>query len=200
MAKSGHNRKKKSQKAKLKVLTLPHGANLPVPQYQTAGAAGLDVAAAVAEDKPLILEPGTRALVPTGLSIEIPHGFEVQVRPRSGLAIKHGVTVLNSPGTIDSDYRGEVQVILINLGASTFKVSRGDRIAQLVVAPVIQAKVKPVSKLSDSARATGGFGSTGTTAYVAEPPSQPTQSSSEGDENAHPLMAVHRSLGWLGDS
>lgn len=137
--------------------TLAEGAALPA--YQTAGAAGADVRACL--DKPLVLEPGQRALVPTGLSFEIPDGYEMQVRPRSGLAAKHGVTVLNSPGTIDSDYRGEVQVILVNLGTERFTISHGDRIAQLVVAPVERVQFRPAQDLSGTARGHGGFGSTG---------------------------------------
>ncbi len=137
--------------------TLAEGAALP--SYQTAGAAGADVCACL--DKPLVLEPGQRALVPTGLSFEIPDGYEVQVRPRSGLAARHGVTVLNSPGTIDSDYRGEVQVILVNLGTERFTISHGDRIAQLVAAPVERVQFQPVQDLSGTARGHGGFGSTG---------------------------------------
>lgn len=137
--------------------TLAPGASLPV--YQTVGAAGADVCACLAE--PLVLAPGDRAMVATGLCLEIPQGYEVQVRPRSGLAAKHGVTVLNSPGTIDSDYRGEVKVILVNLGLADFTVFHGDRIAQLVVAPVEQASFQPTDSLSQTERGQGGFGSTG---------------------------------------
>lgn len=137
--------------------TLAPGASLPA--YQTAGAAGADVCACLVE--PLVMAPGSMAIVPTGLSFEIPAGYEVQVRPRSGLAAKHGVTVLNSPGTIDSDYRGEVKVILVNLGLENFVVSHGDRIAQLVVAPVEQANFQPAESLSHTERGQGGFGSTG---------------------------------------
>lgn len=139
---------------------LPHGADLPLPAYATNGAAGADIRAALEE--PLTLAPGARALVPTGLSFEIPAGYEVQVRPRSGLAAKHGVTVLNTPGTIDSDYRGEVKIILVNLGADPFRVARGDRIAQMVVAPVVQAEFGERKSLAVSERGDGGFGSTGT--------------------------------------
>jgi len=138
---------------------LPHGADLPLPAYETAGAAGMDLRAAMPE--PLTLQPGSRDMVPTGLVFELPDGFEGQVRPRSGLAAKHGVTVLNTPGTIDSDYRGEVKVILINLGAAPFTIEPGSRIAQLVVAPVTQARLVEAEDLTDSARGAGGFGSTG---------------------------------------
>lgn len=136
---------------------LAQGAVLP--SYQTTGAAGADVCACLSQ--PIVLEPGSRAMVPTGLSFEIPRGYEVQVRPRSGLAAKNGVTVLNSPGTIDSDYRGEVKVILINLGSEPFAISHGDRIAQLIVAPVEQARFHVVENLSSTERGQGGFGSTG---------------------------------------
>ena len=139
----------------------PHAEGLPLPAYQTAHAAGLDLIAAVADDAPLTLEPGRTALVPTGLHIALPEGFEAQVRPRSGLAAKHGVTVLNAPGTIDADYRGEIGVLLINHGQAPFVVRRGERIAQLVIAKVEQAQWLPVETLPDSARGTGGFGSTG---------------------------------------
>jgi dUTP pyrophosphatase len=141
---------------------LPHGEGLPLPAYETAGAAGMDLRAAVADDRPLIILPGRRALVPTGLMIEIPAGFEGQVRPRSGLALKNGVTCLNSPGTIDSDYRGELKVILANLSDEDFSVTRGMRIAQLVIAPVSRAEIVERSVLPASARGGGGFGSTGT--------------------------------------
>lgn len=136
---------------------LPHGEDLPLPAYATDGAAGLDVVAAEA----LTLAPGARAAVATGFAIAIPHGFEVQVRPRSGLAFKHGITCLNTPGTIDSDYRGEVKVILANLGQAPFEIARGDRIAQLVPAPVQRAILDEVATLDDTERGTGGFGSTG---------------------------------------
>jgi len=146
---------------KVTVARLPHGEGLPLPAYQTPGSAGLDLLAAIAPNAKLVIEPGTRELVPTGLRLELPLGFEGQVRPRSGLALKNGVTVLNSPGTIDSDYRGEVAVILINLGSEPFEITRGARIAQLVVAPVTQAVFVEASDLADSTRGAGGFGSTG---------------------------------------
>ena len=138
---------------------LPHGAGLPLPSYATVDAAGLDLLAAVAE--PIELAPGARRLVPTGISIALPPGYEAQLRPRSGLALKHGVTLLNSPGTIDADYRGEVGVILINLGQAPFRLQRGDRIAQLVIAPVARLAWRESEALPESTRGAGGFGSTG---------------------------------------
>jgi dUTP pyrophosphatase len=146
---------------KVPVLQLPHGAGLPLPSYQTAQAAGLDLLAAVAADAPLTLAPGAFAAIPTGLSIALPEGYEAQVRPRSGLAAKHGVTVLNSPGTVDADYRGEIKVLLVNLGGAPFVVMRGERIAQMVVAPVTQIELSAVAELPETARGSGGFGSTG---------------------------------------
>lgn len=143
------------------VQRLPHAEGLELPAYQTAHAAGLDLLAAVAEDKPVTLTPGQRALIPTGLMIAVPPGFEAQVRPRSGLAFKHGVTVLNAPGTIDADYRGEVGVLLINHGDAAFTIRRGERIAQMIIAPVTQANLVGVESLSSTARGSGGFGSTG---------------------------------------
>jgi dUTP pyrophosphatase len=145
----------------LRLRRLPHGAGLPLPAYQSAHAAGLDLAAAVGADAPVMLAPGARGLVPTGFAIGLPEGFEAQVRPRSGLAAHHGVTVLNTPGTIDADYRGEIQVILVNLGAEPFVVTRGLRIAQLVIAPVAHATIVEADTLDDTARGAGGFGSTG---------------------------------------
>ena len=146
----------------LRVKRLPHGEGLPLPCYRSTHAAGLDVVAGVPETVPVALEPGARALIPTGFALEIPVGYEAQVRPRSGLAIKHGVTLLNTPGTIDADYRGELMVILINHGNETFLVRRGDRIAQLVIAPVAQVAVVAVEALGTTERGGGGFGSTGT--------------------------------------
>ena len=143
------------------VRLLPHGEGLPLPAYQTALAAGLDLCAAVPEDAPVTLAPGERALVPTGLAIALPPGFEAQVRPRSGLAVRHGVTVLNAPGTIDADYRGEIGVPVINHGAEPFVIRRGERIAQMVIATVIQASFSVVTTLDETARGSGGFGSTG---------------------------------------
>ncbi|MBO6855419.1 dUTP diphosphatase [Roseibium sp.] len=143
----------------LELKRLEHGRDLPLPAYQSVLAAGLDLLAAV--DGKITLAPSARALVPTGLAMALPAGFEAQVRPRSGLAAKHGVTVLNTPGTIDADYRGEVKVILINLGDDPFEISRGDRIAQMVIAPVLQADIVEVEVLSETERGSGGFGSTG---------------------------------------
>ena len=142
------------------VLKLASSDGIPLPAYATPGAAGLDLAAAVTE--PVVIAPGGRAMVPTGLAIALPLGFEAQVRPRSGLAARAGVTVLNTPGTIDSDYRGEIQVILVNFGDAPFKITRGERIAQLVVAPVTQLAWQTTDRLPDTARGAGGFGSTGT--------------------------------------
>jgi len=144
----------------VRVVRLQHANGLALPEYQTEGAAGLDLVAAVPNREPVVLGPGMRALIPTGLQLELPRGYEAQVRPRSGLALKHGVTVLNSPGTIDSDYRGEVQIILINHGSELFTISRGERIAQLVIAPVVQAELVRVRDLSLTKRGGGGFGST----------------------------------------
>ncbi len=143
------------------VQVLPHGEGLPLPQYHSADAAGMDLHAALPEDAPLSLVPMTRALVPAGVAIALPAGFEAQVRPRSGLALRHGITVLNAPGTIDADYRGEVQVLLINLGAEPVRIERGMRIAQLVVAPVTRAGLKVCAVLPPTERGAGGFGSTG---------------------------------------
>ena len=145
----------------LEVLLLPHGRGLPLPRYETAGAAGLDLMAALGENEIFTLQPGERGLVPTGLALHLPDGFEGQVRPRSGLALRHGVTVLNAPGTIDADYRGEVKVLLVNLGTEPFVVTRGARIAQLVVAPVARVEIAAVEGLAVTPRNAGGFGSTG---------------------------------------
>jgi dUTP pyrophosphatase len=142
------------------VSRLLHNTDLPLPAYETAQSAGMDLAAAI--DAPVTLAPGGRAMVPTGLAIALPAGYEAQVRPRSGLAAKNGVTVLNTPGTVDADYRGEVKVILINLGDDAFEIERGMRIAQMVIAPVTQASLTEVDTLPETARGTGGFGSTGT--------------------------------------
>ena len=145
----------------VRVLRLPHGEGLPLPSYQSAHAAGFDLVAAVPEDDPVSLAPSDRVLIPTGLAFALPEGHEAQIRPRSGLALKHGVTVLNSPGTIDADYRGEIKVILINLGSDTFLIQRGDRIAQAIIAPVTHVDIVPVETLDDTDRGEGGFGSTG---------------------------------------
>jgi dUTP pyrophosphatase len=145
----------------IRLKRLPHSEGLPLPAYETDGSAGMDLRAAVADDAPVTLQPGGRALIPTGLTIALPADHEAQVRPRSGLALKFGVTCLNSPGTIDADYRGEVGVILANLGAEAFTVRRGDRIAQMVIAPVTRGAFEEVESLDDTARGAGGFGSTG---------------------------------------
>jgi dUTP pyrophosphatase len=150
-----------SAPVKIEIRQLPHGEGLPLPAYQSAHAAGLDLVAAVPGDAPLILAPGTHAMVPTGLAIALPEGFEAQVRPRSGLAAKHGITVLNAPGTVDADYRGEISVILINHGRDAFTIRRGERIAQMVIATVARAELVPVTTLASTARGSGGFGSTG---------------------------------------
>lgn len=143
------------------VRQLPHGEGLALPAYQSVDAAGLDLLAAVPEQEPLVLAPGAYAMIPTGLVIALPSGFEAQVRPRSGLAAKHGVTVLNSPGTVDADYRGEICVLLINHGREPFAIRRGERIAQMVIAPVVQAQLAVATSLTTTARGSGGFGSTG---------------------------------------
>jgi dUTP diphosphatase len=145
----------------VRIVRLPHGADLPLPAYQSALAAGLDLMAAVPADAPVALAPGARALIPTGVAIALPPGTEAQVRPRSGLAARHGITVLNSPGTIDADYRGELQIILVNFGSDSFSVTRGMRIAQLIIAPVVRARFHEVGALDLTPRGDGGFGSTG---------------------------------------
>jgi dUTP pyrophosphatase len=146
----------------VRIQRLPHAADLPLPAYETAGAAGMDLRAAVADDAPMTLAPGARAAVPTGFAIALPEGYEAQVRARSGLALKSGVAPLNAPGTIDADYRGEIKVILMNHAAEAFVIRRGDRIAQLVIAPVAQARWLESEDLDSTARGDGGFGSTGT--------------------------------------
>jgi dUTP pyrophosphatase len=145
----------------VRVLRLPHSDGLPLPAYQSSLAAGLDLVAAVPSTEPVVIAPGARAMIPTGIALALPPGFEGQVRPRSGLAARHGVTVLNSPGTIDADYRGEIQIILVNLGASSFTVERGARIAQLVIAAAMQASICEVAILDETTRGVRGFGSTG---------------------------------------
>jgi dUTP pyrophosphatase len=143
------------------ITRLPHGKELPLPEYQSEHAAGMDLIAAVPADAPLTLAPGARALVPTGIAIALPEGTEAQVRPRSGLAVKHGLTVLNAPGTIDADYRGEIQVLLINLGQDAVTIARGTRIAQLVVATLTRISLQEITALEKTTRGSGGFGSTG---------------------------------------
>ncbi|NPU11842.1 dUTP diphosphatase [Bradyrhizobium sp. 83012] len=150
-----------SQTIAIDVQILPHGQGMPLPAYQTAHAAGMDLLAAVPADAPVVLGPGRHVMVPTGLSLALPDGFEAQVRPRSGLAARHGVTVLNSPGTVDADYRGEVCVLLINHGQDPFTIKRGERIAQMVIASVVRAELAITTTLSETARGSGGFGSTG---------------------------------------
>jgi len=146
---------------KVNIRQLPHAKSLALPAYQSADAAGLDLLAAVPEDAPMVLAPGKHAMIPTGLTIALPPGYEAQVRPRSGLAAKHGVTVLNAPGTVDADYRGEISVILINHGDKPFPIRRGERIAQMVIAPVTRAELVAAASLSATDRGGGGFGSTG---------------------------------------
>jgi dUTP pyrophosphatase len=146
----------------LRVRRLAHAADLPLPSYQSEGASGLDLIAAIASDRPVTIRPGERALIPTGIAVALPQGSEGQVRPRSGLAVRHGVTVLNAPGTIDADYRGEIHVVLVNLGDASFTIERGARIAQLIVAPVMQAMIREALDLDETTRGVGGFGSTGT--------------------------------------
>jgi len=153
--------------AELCVVRMPHAADLPMPAYQTAHAAGLDLLAAVPAASPVKIAPGERAMIPTGIAVALPPGYEGQIRPRSGIAIRHGVTVLNSPGTIDSDYRGEIQVILVNLGPESFEIRRGTRIAQMIVAPILQVKIVESVSLDSTGRESGGFGSTGVTAKTA---------------------------------
>jgi dUTP pyrophosphatase len=148
----------------VRIMRLPHGADLPLPEYQSALAAGLDLVAAVPADAPVEIAPNNRAMIPTGIAIALPAGTEGQIRPRSGLAARHGITVLNSPGTIDADYRGELQIILVNISSETFTVRRGMRIAQIVIAPIIHAKLVEYDSLEATERASGGFGSTGTKA------------------------------------
>ncbi|MEA2860439.1 MAG: dUTP pyrophosphatase [Methylobacteriaceae bacterium] len=150
-----------SAAVKLEIRQLPHGEGLALPAYQSAHAAGLDLLAAVPEDSPVILSPGQHALVPTGLTIALPSGYEAQIRPRSGLASKHGVTVLNAPGTVDAGYRGEIGVLLINHGEAPFSIRRGERIAQMVIASVVRVELVPAVELSTTRRGSGGFGSTG---------------------------------------
>ena len=145
----------------MQIMRLPHGADLPLPAYQSASAAGLDLHAAVPADASIVIEPGKWASIPTGIAIALPEGTEGQVRPRSGLAAKNGITVLNAPGTVDSDYRGEIQVLLVNFGRESFAVERGSRIAQLVVTPITRAQLLEVKILDETRRGAGGFGSTG---------------------------------------
>ena len=178
---------KSTKPLKVKICRLPHASGLPLPAYQTADAAGMDLVAANPASEPVILKPGARAMVPTGLTFELPKGTEAQVRPRSGLAAKHGVTVLNSPGTIDADYRGEVSVILINLGDAPFTIQRGDRIAQMVLAPVTQVRLVEAASLTKTDRGAGGFGSTGISPAgvpKSKPVARPSKSAKSGTKKA----------------
>jgi dUTP pyrophosphatase len=152
----------------VRIVRLPHGADLPLPAYQSALAAGLDLVAAVPTDAPIQITSGARALIPTGVAIALPAGYEAQVRPRSGLALRHGVTVLNSPGTIDADYRGEIQIVLVNLGSEPFVINRGMRIAQLVIAPISHVKLVESASLDSTERSVGGFGSTGIVTNIVD--------------------------------
>ena len=152
----------------VRIVRLPHALDLPLPAYQSAHAAGLDLVAAVPDNAPIAIAPGERAMIPTGVAIALPPGSEAQIRPRSGLAIQHGVTVLNAPGTIDADYRGELQVILVNLGAERFVVRRGTRIAQVVIAPIQHVRLVESTSLDVTERAAGGFGSTGTQTNIVD--------------------------------
>jgi dUTP pyrophosphatase len=158
---------------KVKIMRLPHGAGLPLPAYQSADAGGLDLMAAVPADAPVTIAPGGRAQIPTGIAIALPRGAEAQVRPRSGLAARHGIAVLNSPGTVDADYRGEIQVILVNFGRESFEVERGQRIAQLVIAPVFHAQLLLQENLSKTKRGGRGFGSTGDGTIDKKPKGRP---------------------------
>lgn len=170
----------------IRIKRLSHARGLALPSYQSALAAGMDLMAAVPAKRPLVLAPGGRALVPTGLVLALPPGTEAQVRPRSGLALRHGVTVLNSPGTIDADYRGEVMVLLINLGSEPFKIARGERIAQLVVQQILQARVINATSLDATKRGAGGFGSTGVSAKKAKPAKKIPTSRSTRKRNSLP--------------
>jgi dUTP pyrophosphatase len=156
------------ERVEVLIMRLPHGADLPLPEYQSALAAGLDLLAAVPADAPVEIAAGARVLIPTGVAVALPPGHEGQVRPRSGLAARHGITLLNSPGTVDADYRGELQIVLVNLGSDPFVVRRGMRVAQIVIAPVRRAKLVETKSLDTTKRATSGFGSTGTSANNAD--------------------------------
>ena len=175
------------------VQQLPHAQGLPLPAYQTAGSAGMDLTAAVPEKKPMRLAAGAHALVPTGLAIALPTGYEAQIRPRSGLALKQGITVLNSPGTIDSDYRGEIQVILVNHSRQPVSIRRGDRIAQMVIAPVTQAQLTLAVTLGGTARGAGGFGSTGKVAATSKPARTPAKSPAQSPAKSTRAGAVKKS-------
>jgi dUTP pyrophosphatase len=162
-----------SKGIQVRIVRLAHAEGLPLPAYQSEGAAGMDLLAAVEETAPLILAPGDRELIPTGLVLELPPGMEAQIRPRSGLALRHGITVLNSPGTVDSDYRGEVKVLLINLGDAPWEIQRGERIAQLIFQRVERTTLVEVAVLGNTRRGAGGFGSTGIAGSASAPPARP---------------------------
>jgi dUTP pyrophosphatase len=187
----------KAARVRLRVVQLEHASNLPLPAYQSKGAAGLDLVAAIDTQHPITLAPGARALVPTGLIFELPAGYEAQVRPRSGLALNYGITVLNSPGTIDSDYRGEVSVVIANLGHASFEIRRGERIAQLVITPVARADLVEVAKVSNTARGDGSFGSTGTAVAKAKHTGKTTPKKKSKPAKKAPTK--HRSRSRSGD-
>jgi len=180
---------------RVRVVRLEHALSLPLPAYQSKGAAGLDLVAAIDTQHPITLAPGARALVPTGLILQLPAGYEAQVRPRSGLALNYGITVLNSPGTIDSDYRGEVSVVLANLGYAPFEIRRGERIAQLVIAPVARADLIEVSKVSETGRGEGGFGSTGKAPAKAKQTRKPAPKKKSVPAKRKPVKPRSRSVG-----
>ncbi len=180
-----------AKRLKVRVVVMPHGRDLPLPKYQTAGAAGLDLVAAIPADEPVKIKRGGRALIPTGLIIELPRGYEAQIRPRSGLALKSGLTLLNSPGTVDSDYRGEVQALLINLGQTAVTVQRGDRIAQMVIAPVQQVELSEAKTVRATKRGAGGYGSTGLkTKGPAKKAKKPTAKRKKAQAVAFPRRSV----------
>ncbi len=180
---------------RVRVVRLEHALSLPLPAYQSKGAAGLDLVAAIDTQHPITLAPGARALVPTGLILQLPAGYEAQVRPRSGLALNYGITVLNSPGTIDSDYRGEVSVVLANLGYAPFEIRRGERIAQLVIAPVARADLIEVSKVSETGRGEGGFGSTGKAPTKAKQTRKTAPKKKSVPAKRKPVKSRSRSVG-----
>lgn len=188
--------KSPAKRQKVRVIVMPHGRDLPLPRYQTSGAAGLDLMAAIPANAPVKIKRGGRALIPTGLIVELPRGHEAQIRPRSGLALKHGVTVLNSPGTVDCDYRGEVQVLLVNLGDGPFTVQRGDRIAQMVVALVQQVDLAEAITVRATKRGAGGYGSTGVaTAKPAGKAAKPVTKRKKAQAIAFPRRSVKSSTG-----
>lgn len=180
-----------AKRLKVRVVVMPHGRDLPLPKYQTLGAAGLDLVAAIPADEPVRLRKGGRALIPTGLVLELPRGLEAQIRPRSGLALKAGLTVLNSPGTVDSDYRGELAVLLINLGDAAFTIQRGDRIAQMVIAPVTQIDLAEAVTVRATKRGTGSYGSTG---VAAKAPGKKAKPAASKRKRAQPVVFPRRSV------